>query len=128
MAALFATPVPPCAGVTVAASFSSLPVVPSNAARLLLVEDAGPTTSPPPAGAAQAPSPRQNVLADADVPLFKLVTGKLPVTPVVKGNPVAFVKVALAGVPRTGATRVNAVPLVVAPVMPPNEPALLYWT
>ena len=85
-------------------------------------------TVPAPAGAAQEPSPRQNVLADADVPLFKLVTGRLPVTPVLSGSPVALVKVALAGVPRTGATRVNAVPFVVAPVMPPKAPALLYCT
>jgi hypothetical protein len=85
-------------------------------------------TVPAPAGAAQEPSPRQKVDADAEVPEFRLVTGRLPVTPVVKGSPVAFVKVALAGVPRTGATRVKAVPFVVAPVMPPNAPALLYWT
>ena len=42
--------------------------------------------------------------------------------------PVRFVTTPLAGVPSTGATRVNAVPFVVAPVMPANAPALLYWT
>ena len=41
-------------------------------------------TVPEVAGADHMPSPRQNVAEDADVPLFKLVTGKLPVTPVVK--------------------------------------------
>ena len=81
---------------------------------------------PPPAGVAQAPSPRQKVVADAEVPELRLVTGRLPVTPVVSGRPVALVSVPDAGVPRTGATRVKAVPLVVAPVMPPNAPALLY--
>jgi hypothetical protein len=50
---------------------------------------------------AHVPSPRQYVEALADVPLFKLVTGKFPVTPVVNGKPVAFVNVALAGVPST---------------------------
>ena len=39
-----------------------------------MLKDAPDTT------AAQVASPRQNVLADADVPEFKLVTGKLPVT------------------------------------------------
>ena len=43
---------------------------------------------PPPAGVAQEPSPRQNVVADADVPELRLVTGRLPVTPVVSGKPV----------------------------------------
>jgi len=39
----------------------------------------------PPEGAAQAPSPRQNVEALADVPEFRFVTGKFPVTAVDKG-------------------------------------------
>jgi hypothetical protein len=55
-------------------------------------------TEPVPA-AAQLPSPRQKVDAVAPVPLFRLVTGKLPVTPVVRGSPVALVKVPLDGVP-----------------------------
>ena len=38
------------------------------------------------------------VSVDAPVPPFP--TGKVPVTPVVKGSPVAFVSVADAGVPR----------------------------
>ncbi len=41
-------------------------------------------TVPLVAGADQTPSPRQKVEALADVPLFKLVTGKLPVTPETK--------------------------------------------
>jgi len=41
-------------------------------------------TVPLVAGADQTPSPRQKVEALADVPLFKLVTGRLPVTPVTK--------------------------------------------
>jgi hypothetical protein len=63
---------------------------------------------------------------DADVPLFKLVTGRFPVTPVDNGKPVAFVNVTLVGVPRTGVTRVGLVDntllpepvLVVTPVPP----------
>jgi hypothetical protein len=51
-----------------------------------------------------------------------------PDTPVLIGKPVAFVSVADAGVPNTGATRVNAEPSVVAPVIPPKEPELLYCT
>lgn len=36
----------------------------------------------PPEGVAQVPSPRQNVLDEAPVPLFRLPTGRLPVTSV----------------------------------------------
>jgi hypothetical protein len=42
---------------------------------------------PPPAGVAHEPSPRQNVVAEAEVPEFKLVTGRLPVTCVAKLTP-----------------------------------------
>ena len=54
-----------------------------------------------------------------------------PLTPVLIGNPVAFVSTPLAGVPNAGATNtgdvsVTIVPLLVAPVMPPKLPALLY--
>jgi len=38
-----------------------------------------------------------------------LATGNVPVTPVVKGNPVALVKVTLVGVPKTGVTNVGDV-------------------
>jgi hypothetical protein len=37
-------------------------------------------TVPAPAGVAHVPSPRQNVEDEADVPLFKFVTGRFPVT------------------------------------------------
>lgn len=47
------------------------------------------------------PSPLQNVVLDADVPLLRFVTGRFPVTPVVSGKPVAFVSVPLDGVPNT---------------------------
>ena len=40
------------------------------------------------------------------MPLFKFVTGRLPITPVVRGSPVAFVKTPESGVPRAGATNV----------------------
>jgi len=42
----------------------------------------------PPAGVAHVPSPRQKVDAEADVPLLRFVTGRLPVTPVERGSPV----------------------------------------
>jgi hypothetical protein len=54
------------------------------------------------AGAAHVASPRQNVEAEADVPELRFATGKLPVTPVVNGSPVALVSVPLAGVPIAG--------------------------
>src|SRR5215831_2605677 len=41
-------------------------------------------TVPLPAGVAQIPSPRQNVLAEARVPLFRLLTDRFPVTPVAR--------------------------------------------
>lgn len=41
-------------------------------------------TFPLPAGVAHVPSPRQKVVLEADVPLFRLVTGKLPVTSALK--------------------------------------------
>lgn len=41
-------------------------------------------TVPDPGGAAHVPSPLQNVDAEALVPEFKLVTGRLPVTSVVR--------------------------------------------
>lgn len=49
--------------------------------------------------AAQVPSPRQYVALLAFVPLFKLLTERLPVTPVESGRPVAFVKTPCVGVP-----------------------------
>jgi hypothetical protein len=45
-----------------------------------------------------------------------LAIGKVPVTPVVKGRPVAFVKVAEVGVPRIGVTRVGDVANTFAPL------------
>jgi len=56
----------------------------STVAELLAVTVDKKVHAPPPA-AAQEPSPRQNVDALADVPEFKFVTGKFPVTPVDKG-------------------------------------------
>src|SRR5262245_60096806 len=40
--------------------------------------------TPVPAGVPQVPSPRQNVVALALVPLFRFVTGRLPVAPVAR--------------------------------------------
>ena len=64
-------------------------------------------TVPEPEGVAHVPSPRQKVVADALTPEFKLVTGKFPVTPVVSGSPVAFVKTAAEGVPSAGVVSVG---------------------
>lgn len=64
---------------------------------------------PEPAGTAHIPSPRQKVVADALVPEFRFVTGRLPVTPVVKGNPVPLVNTIAVGVPKAGVTKVGDV-------------------
>jgi len=69
----------------------------------------------PPAGVDQVPSPRQNVDDEADVPLLRLETDKLPDTPVDNGSPVAFVSVAEDGDPSAGVTRVGLVALTGAP-------------
>ena len=50
-------------------------------------------------GVAHVPSHLQNVVEEAEVPLFKFVTGRLPVTQVERGRPVAFVSVPEDGVP-----------------------------
>ena len=73
------------------------------------------------AGVAQVPSPRQKVVDDALVPEFRLATGRLPVTPVESGKPVALVNVALIGVPSVGDVMVGLVsvnPATVAAVAP----------
>jgi hypothetical protein len=89
--------------------------------------------------AAQEPSPRQNVEADALVPLPKLVTGKLPVTlvakltkvvdvvpvpplptgkvpvtPVDNGKPVTLVITPDAGVPSAGVVNIGLVSVLLA--------------
>ena len=63
---------------------------------------------------AQVASPRQYVEDDALVPLFKLVTGKLPVTPVVRGKPVTLVITPDAGVPSAGVVNVGLVSVLLA--------------
>lgn len=52
----------------------------------------------------------------ADVPLFRFVTGRFPVTPVVRGKPVALVSVTDDGVPSAGVTRVGDVAKTLLPV------------
>ena len=47
------------------------------------------------------------VVADAFVPEFKLVAGRFPVTPVVRGKPVAFVNTPAEGVPIFGVVNVG---------------------
>jgi hypothetical protein len=73
-----------------------------------------------PVGVAQVPSPRQKVVAEALVPLFKLPTGKLPVTSVERLTaPKLGVPAAL---PCKTVVAVPAVPSEVgaAPAPPPN--------
>jgi hypothetical protein len=49
------------------------------------------------------------------IPVPPLATGRVPVTPVVRGRPVAFVKTAVDGVPRAGVTNVGDVALTTFP-------------
>jgi len=55
----------------------------STVAELFAVTVESKVSAPP--AAAQEPSPRQNVEALADVPEFRFVTGRFPVTAVAKG-------------------------------------------
>jgi len=98
-----------------------LVTVPDSAMPLTVPVPATDVTVPAPAGVAQLPSPRQKVVADAPVPLERLVTGKLPVTPVVNGRPVALVNTRAVGVPSAGVVSVGLVsvnPVIVAAVAP----------
>jgi len=56
-----------------------------------------------------AESTTEPVPVDAVTPVPPLATGSVPVTPVVKGSPVVFVRVPEAGVPRIGAVKVGVV-------------------
>jgi hypothetical protein len=79
-------------------------------------------------GAPTAPAAREVTplaLNVVNAPVVAVVAPTVPLM-LIEAVPVKLVTVPLAGVPNTGATRVNAVPLVVAPVIPPNAPALLY--
>ncbi len=49
------------------------------------------------------------MVALAEVPLFKLVTGRFPTTPVERGSPVQLVNTPLVGVPRRGVIRAGLV-------------------
>lgn len=71
---------------------------------------------PEPLGVAQLPSPRQKVELEADVPLPRLPTGRLPVTPADNGNPVPLVNTTADGVPSAGVTNVGDVASTSAPL------------
>lgn len=73
-------------------------------------------TVPEPTGVAHVPSPRQNVVLDADVPLLRFATARLPVTPVDNGRPVALVNTRAVGVPSAGVTSVGEVASTAEPV------------
>ncbi len=85
------------------------PDVPLKTATLPDVAEPGPVTSPEPDGAAHVPSPLQNVELEALVPLFRLATGRLPVTSLARRtvsvllapDMVLFVRVWLSVVPTT---------------------------
>ena len=80
------------------------------------VNDAPTEVTVPAFPAAQVPSPRQNVEAEAPVPELRFVTGRLPVTPVDNGRPVALVRMPDDGVPRAGVTKVGEVARAIPPV------------
>ena len=62
------------------------------------------------------PFPKTTLFAVRVVaPVPPLATGRVPVTPVVKGSPVALVNVPDEGVPRAGVTKVGLVPNTAAP-------------
>ncbi|MGL6123762.1 MAG: hypothetical protein ACRC1W_12260 [Shewanella sp.] len=89
-----------------------------------LVSAEGVTTPPP--GTAQVPSPRQKDVPVAPVPEFKLVTGRFPVTPVVKGSPVQVVSAPETGVPKVGVVMIGETEPRNAPV--PDCPVKLFPT
>jgi hypothetical protein len=105
-------PVPPLATANVPATtmapvvaeFGVKPVVPNERVE-----------TPVPAGVPHVPSPRQKVVALAEVPELRLVTGKFPVTPVVSGKPLRLVAVPEEGVPKAPLKVTNA----------PAEPTLI---
>ena len=57
------------------------------------------------------------------IPVPPLATGKIPVTPVVSGNPVRFVATPEAGVPKAGVTRVGLVSVLLVNVSVPSNVA-----
>lgn len=64
-----------------------------------------------------------NAAALVEAPVPPLAKGKIPVTPVVKGKPVALVKVPDAGVPNTGAVKVGEVKVLLVSVSVPAKVA-----
>ena len=82
-------------------------------------------TSPVPEGAAHVPSPLQKVLEEADVPEFRLPTGRLPVTPLDKGKPVTLVMTPEAGVPKAGVVSVGLVKVLLVRVWVVSCPTIV---
>ena len=62
----------------------------------------------PPSGVVQVPSPRQYVVFDAPVPLFKRLTERFPIA-AASGTLLAFVRSTAVGVPRFGVTSTGEV-------------------
>jgi hypothetical protein len=73
-------------------------------------------------GVAQVPSPRQNVLELADVPLFRLVTARFPVTALASGIPVKFVPVRVGVVVKAGMAEAEPCKTPAAPAIDAGTP------
>lgn len=80
---------------------------------LVIVVEAMATTA---TGAAHVPSPRQKVVLEAPVPELRLLTERLPVTPVERGRPVQLVRTPAVGVPRAGVVKAGEVVIATLPV------------
>ena len=105
------TPVPPLATGRVPVT----PLVKGKPVALVKVADVGvPSTGVTKVG--DVDNTTDPVPVEVVVPVPPLATGKVPVTPVVRGKPVALVSVAAEGVPRLGVTRVGLLANTFAPV------------
>jgi predicted amidohydrolase len=69
--------------------------------------------------------PKVIVLPELSIPVPPLAPGKIPVTPEVKGSPVALVNTAAEGVPKFGVTKVGLVAKTKAPVPVSSVTALI---
>ena len=98
------TPVPPLAGGNTPVT----PVVRGKPVTFVIVPDAGvPSAGVTSAGDVERTTEPVPVLVVTPVP--PLPTGNVPVTPEVRGRPVAFVRMAAEGVPSAGVTSVGDV-------------------
>jgi len=108
----------PTASVPSTVQFDSVPLVGVPRTGVTKVGEVANTNEPEPVSSvtveaklAEDGVPNQVATPDPKevIPVPPLATGKVPVTPVVKGNPVRLVAVPLVGVPRIGVTKVGDV-------------------